>query len=154
MVVHKCVKCGSINLPFHPCPVCSAKELLDDQRIYQMKLFTKEDFEYTTVLSIHTANVANDKFNRWLYKQIRVYGSSSGTPWHNVSFQEKINISDTHQAYLVGIEEIKKCEHPKEKITWYRSQDIHAFGSLGSNIEYKCTCGARVRPSSFEEVTD
>ena len=56
---------------------------------------------------------------------------------------------DTHQALLINIEPIEKCEHPKEKVdlergtlSWTNERGIH----------YLCECGAKMKPKEFEEV--
>lgn len=64
-------------------------------------------------------------------------------------------IQQTHQARLVCIEEIKKCEHPRDQIRWDRTCDHTHFGpsEVAENyFRWKCTCGAEVRPKGFEEV--
>lgn len=51
----------------------------------------------------------------------------------------------THQALLIGIEPIEKCDHPAEKV---RRIDHKEYG----NAEYICDCSVKVKPNSFMEI--
>lgn len=67
----------------------------------------------------------------------------------------------THQAKLICIEEIKTCEHPKEKIKWIIDTE-EPDRSIGLKNEYhylysqyfECECGAKVEPVKWEEVKE
>lgn len=54
----------------------------------------------------------------------------------------------THKAILIAIQEIKKCEHPKDKI----KQLLCNPASQSRETFFECECGARVEPTEFREV--
>lgn len=70
-------------------------------------------------------------------------------PWHNISFQ-----GQTHKAFLINIEPIAVCTHTKEKVKaqvvegWDKTKNYSSI----SIENYICECGAKVKPSAFEEV--
>lgn len=93
------------------------------------------------------AGIANDKLKR---DGRVVYGSNNDRDWSFNKFE-----GDTHQALLICIEEIKKCDHPKEKIFARESgkpSRLTLSGmSVDSCIQYYCECGTRVEPAGFRE---
>jgi hypothetical protein len=112
-----------------------------------MKFFKPEDFEYNyaglkdwMVYAKRIADCANDKLER---EGKRVYSHESRPGWSGWYEDKSTLLEATYQAYVISIEPIKKCEHPKHKV------------SLTFSIEYDeiytCSCGARVQPSSFVE---
>lgn len=65
---------------------------------------------------------------------------------------------NSHKDFICGncfaefdlVEKKQKCKHPKEKIHL-----IHYCNhTTGSGSYYECECGAKVRPSEFEEIND
>lgn len=54
----------------------------------------------------------------------------------------------THQAILINIEEIKKCEHPKEKVSYQLDIRDNKF----MMPYHVCECGAKVYPIKFEVI--
>lgn len=111
--------------------------------------FRLEDFDVvppggTNILGHnHNAAVqANTKLKEWIEKSPVVFCESSSSkcfqPWHNVSFQ-----GCTHQARLIMITPLAKCEHPIEKVKELRFSDGYGFG---------CECGSRVKATRFESV--
>jgi len=55
--------------------------------------------------------------------------------------------SKTHKAILINIETIEKCKHEKVKAQYVTTDDLD-----NQVVFYKCECGAKVRPTSFEEI--
>lgn len=117
-----------------------------------MKLeFKPEDFELDkdrikeiNMNALWAAQCANAKLEKYIKEHGKIiygYSSRSGL----LVLDTNLGKADTHQAILINIEPIKKCEHTREKIgaTW-NDRDILP--------NYQCTCGAKVRPTSFEEV--
>lgn len=126
------------------------------------------DLEYEIVVK------ANQKLQEWIAKAPVVYGVNG------VFRAEDQHSAYTHQARLICIEEIKKCEHPKEKVkeitlyAWntfisdpldiYYTKSVTSSPSTGHKAVarcpqldetfYKCECGAKVEPLSFGEVKE
>lgn len=110
----------------------------------------------------HFSSVAQLIFDEWLAKQSVVKGSGHSEDGSFVWFERTVaNGFYTHQARLCCIEEIKKCEHPKEKVKfpyWNNMEPPTKTGTLTNTITVRwdvgiCECGAKVRPREFEEVT-
>lgn len=60
--------------------------------------------------------------------------------------------NSAYQALLIDIKEIKKCDHPSESIVWSR-------GDINSTyperiIEFRCDCGAKVKPTQFKALDE
>lgn len=131
--------------------------------------------EYKTVLSLgaeSAAKQAQELFDKWLSEQPVVYGGDIDSPyWTETNVTS--DIRPLRKARLVDIQEIKKCEHPKEKIKEIESTDIKDFLSPGVIIPgssflegkpvsfparykmiYKCECGAKVKPAKWEQCDD
>lgn len=71
--------------------------------------------------------------------------------------------SDTRKALLINIEPVEKCAHPESKISrasidWESLRIIKDKEAFVRAIQYycmndfRCECGARVKPKEFEEV--
>lgn len=73
-----------------------------------------------------------------------VYGTQVGKHWRT-----ELALVDVNQALLIAIEPIEKCEHPEEKLTVMASRDYRI--PVKHNLSFLCECGARVKPTKFEE---
>lgn len=105
-----------------------------------MKFFKPEDFELSYLLSLEDiVDLANAKLER---EGAYVYSPPLTYQEHGVWYGHE-SIYYTRKAFLINIEPIKKCLHPKEKVT-YMSAYIPRF--------HRCECGAKVQAVSFEEV--
>lgn len=110
-----------------------------------MKFFIPEDFSNHLKCSWpaeEMAKLCNEKLER---EGKVIYGIDE-KDWHIKepyikSTGEKLT---THKALLINIEAIEKCKHPIESIKANDPNIIHGF--ICSN------CGAKVKPTSFEEV--
>jgi hypothetical protein len=108
-----------------------------------VKFFVPEDFKGDLTATEKTSldNIcrsANAKLER---EGKVVYGHS---PLDSTFTVDQTNY-DSYKALLIGIEEIKRCEHPSEKVKLFSdSDDIFAA--------FHCECGARVQPKEFEVV--
>lgn len=123
-----------------------------------MKFFKPEDFDreflntatsVTTELIAHSlaCEIANTKLEREgkvvesvLMDDGSWYASTNGC------------MMKTHKALLINIEPIEACNHPKEKVrpdcTIYV---INGFTTGGEN-HFRCECGAKLKPLTFEEI--
>lgn len=117
-----------------------------------MKFFNPEDF----VLSAHpeiptdkwvqmtVASIANAKLER---EGKVVYKINNG---YQLSWNENpltsLGGEGSLKALLICIEPIEKCKHIKA------TAGIDFSFPHKTIIEYICECGARVKPSSFEEI--
>lgn len=120
-----------------------------------LNIFKMEDFneEYLTALAQNHSNYtatkniaerANEILNQYLEKNgVRVSGERFNSIWDlHEMIVGKPKLADTHQALLINIEEIKKCEH-KEAVyveshpnkTWFECRD----------------CGKALKPKGWEE---
>lgn len=119
--------------------------------------FKPEDFEYNAkdlgeegkYLRVgYAVNIAQRIFNNWLSEQPVVYGPHMGNKWDRNLVKDR----DAMQARLVCIEEVKKCEHPPNKI---KHLEARLHGNYTDKILYteffECECGAKVKPNSFSE---
>lgn len=89
-----------------------------------------------------------------VYGQMHSHDHGSFTT-HPNPCKEEWPLKHTHQALLISIEPIAKCEHPKGKIK-VASDCAPSSGKQGclprfSGEYYQCKCGARVEPESFKE---
>ena len=113
-----------------------------------MSFFKAEDFIFDNyeINLKKIADVANAKLEREgkvLYGTIPKI-SNGRSPEFDGPFQITDNDHVTHKALLINIEPIEKCKHEKEKIKEQRGLPFYP--------EFKCECGAKVKPTSFEEV--
>lgn len=53
---------------------------------------------------------------------------------------------ETHKALLIAIEPLERCSHPTEKVKVVINYSLNNY--------YKCECGAKVKPASFEVIND
>lgn len=102
------------------------------------------------------SSIANIKFEQYIHTHGKVvYGASLPESFNCVGMDwQESQYKRTHQAVLINIEEIKKCEHSKDKIMaivkegWDNKTKYYAKEVDG----YQCQCGARVEPVSFRSV--
>ena len=126
-----------------------------------MKLiFKPEDFEIgLSYLNYNESKIACIKaqsvFNKWLSEQKVVFGTLAFVGNDGQLTGEKFELVDkpyqTHKAILVCIEPIENCKHPWSKIKAEVPIE-KGFFKAKEFIVYQCECGAKVKPSSFEEV--
>lgn len=112
-----------------------------------MTFFKPEDFDiqqgkvYTTE-SHRSAEVANAKLER--EGKVVYFLNQPDMEWMTYSAHKKFLPSAKYKALLINIEPIEKCKHSIEK--------IRRICNPNDYTEYKCECGANVKPTSFEEV--
>ena len=122
------------------------------------KFFTPEDFRNEIMpngwISCNDATkCANAKLERegikaWIYK------SKIGEILNITSIEGYRSDLYADSALLINIEPIEKCKHPKEKVKLSQIFTIRNNTQHGGPMEeYKCECGARVQPASFEDDT-
>ncbi len=105
-----------------------------------MLKFNPEQFMGTTPQQIANAEKAQDIFDAWLGEHPYVYSNIS-RQW---SYGARI-AEDTHRAYLVGVEEMKPCQHRA-------MQNVH-YGTEGVQIRWKCaSCGRSLMPKTWEAL--
>jgi hypothetical protein len=100
--------------------------------------------------SAAVSHFANARFRSWLEENgKKVYLLDNGHPSKSILYKQYE--WHTHTAYLIGVEEIKKCEHPKEKVA-----PVLAVSSRcppGKEIIYwECECNAQVEPYGFRAI--
>jgi hypothetical protein len=107
-----------------------------------MKFFKPEDFAGSgydpEFFPEYATNVANAKLER---EGRVVYSKRHGNIWELGQHED-----DTVKALLINIEPIEKCTHPRDKVI---QEDLYS-GALTNR--FKCECGAKVKPKSFEVV--
>lgn len=104
--------------------------------------FPKEFF--ASHVNLHNAKeFAQKAFDKWLSEQPVVY---TCRPEHPQSLWNKIEDGMTHQARLVNIEPIKKCEHYPLVGGIFDRACVDA-------IKFICSsCGKQVKPKTWEEA--
>lgn len=120
--------------------------------------FKPEDFKDVRDPFIKTqvSHIANDK----LACEGKVVQGISGSIWgeidqidgegfKQIDFNRK---PSTHQALLINIKPIVKCEHPKERVALRSHVSAGDAGHKLLSSEHRCECGAKVQPTSFEEI--
>lgn len=122
-----------------------------------MKFFKAEDFyEVSGFWSREDlAKICNYKIER---EAKRVYLN----PKNSLNGQgdiELTNSGQSHQALLINIEPLEKCQHPKEKVNLVKQYLTRGLvlgekttECIGSG--YLCECGYRVEPNSFVEIKE
>ena len=122
------------------------------------KFFKPEDFEHPLFSDKYTLTI-NEAVNRANAKLEReskvVYGSNSrlwttdpqlpiDRPDLNIKYE-----GPSHKAFLINIELIEQCTHPKENV-----QSVWGKDGCGDPImHFECEiCSARVQPKGFEGV--
>lgn len=136
-----------------------------------MKFFKPEDFilpkenEFGklehSILSI--AQIANAKLERG---GIELFCESEFDRY-DWSGRKDVREKAKYKAFLINIEPINKCEHPKEKITEVRTgmEGGLIVGKIENGMPwpgktellygaryYQCECGVQVEPESFKEM--
>lgn len=116
-----------------------------------MGFFKPEDFEdsqgYKSYSSQVMAALANAKLER---EGDLIWTDTMGKDhlwWTNPENKTVKN----YKALLINIEPIEKCKHPMEKIKFNYIFD-NGYGKGPSDTHLICECGAKVKPTSFEEV--
>lgn len=111
-----------------------------------MNFFKPEDFDDIPINETWDTSIVANRANAKLEREgTIVYGilshtiDASNTKWDT----NKIEV-DTHKALLLNVEPIEKCKHDKNKL---------AFGGVhNAEFTFRCDCGAKVKPTAFEEV--
>lgn len=126
----------------------------------KLSVFRPEDFEiipgWTNIEACKDiARLANNRLNEWLKTEAKkVYGKVTppDEPWDTLRGFHTLRDerSDTHQAYLIGIEPIE-CSHPKEKVRG-QADYINSSKTIMGYFNYICDCGAKVQVKEFEEI--
>lgn len=119
-----------------------------------MKFFKPEDFpcqgigfEYEQT---RMAEAANDKLER---EGKVVYIRKGNGEYDSLGWTEHQNVVDNHKALLINIEPIERCKHPAEKVKLYNEDGTCIFETfMGILTQAKCECGAKVKPTQFEEI--
>lgn len=131
-----------------------------------MKFFIKDDFvnfgeEDWRDPCVIKPQVAADKANAKLESEGHcVYGKGDYRLFSfcgDKNLQFKDGSYPTHKALLICVEPIEKCTHPKEKVQEIIVTEGYEkkYGNMipvYKDESYKCECGAKVKPSSFEEI--
>lgn len=114
--------------------------------------FAPEDFKdlmFNAKGMYLAGKMAQEKLQEWLASALPVYTINSLHEMDSFTVR-KTPMTEGYKALLIKIEEIKKCDHPKEKIRSVMHQAHETFaGRLG--YFYQCECGQRVKPSAWEE---
>lgn len=125
--------------------------MVSDKLIFKQEHFIGLDSQHELFFSkrVFAAERAQQLFDAWLEKQPTVYGRPNDDGpdelmWYQGKPEINSPLGDTHSAKLVCIQELKKCEHPPEKVL--------AQENSSHIVEYECECGAKVKPSAYEVV--
>ncbi len=112
-----------------------------------MKFFKLEDFQSFYPFTNNIVDIANEKLER--VGKI-VYSNEAAFTWR---FS---NESKATKALLINIESIEKCTHPEKKVEIVITEGFQKqFGQklpVFQSEYYKCECGAKVKPTGFEEI--
>lgn len=121
--------------------------------------FDIADFRFQgkiTEQSLLVRDQAQAQLDKWLASAMTVYTVNSLFNMDSFTVH-KTPMDKGHKALLIKIEEIKKCEHPKEKvqvsvIEFFTKGPTIKMNGTGFANNYFCQCGARVEPTEFKEV--
>lgn len=108
------------------------------------------------------ANTKIERYGRKVWGVQNLIGNPNkdcpGPYWSSVGKLSDI-FKDSELAYealLINIEPIGKCEHPKDKVKLCSPNPfMRITGQLDpgdNNNTFYCECGAKLRPSTFEEI--
>ncbi len=94
------------------------------------------------------AEIAQAQLDKWLSNAQRVYGRGVDGIVDEFFWSDRLHSAkdwkqDTHQALLIKIEPIAKCEHPDEKI----KRICADYG-----YSYVCECGQKLEPTGWKAV--
>ena len=97
----------------------------------------------TPTISKVCAEIAQQVYDDWLKEQKVVY---TGNPEIEVNCWYNKNMgTTTHQAYLVDVHPIKKCEHS--------GTPEHVYDTSNADDYYQCSnCNVKVQPTGWTEV--
>lgn len=119
----------------------------------KVEFFKPEDFyqiDDNRGVTHQFAEIIADRANAKLEREcVRVYGHVPA-PGMPQGFSVKTEIPPTHTALLINIQPIEKCKHSKEVIKKVICVYEYNDGKEQELI-YKCQCGVKVKPKTFEE---
>lgn len=121
-----------------------------------MNFFKPEDFRYLNITNAtqrleSLQELASNIANTIIQREGKIVYFLEDDHWENGSWTVDTTYPPAKtKALLINIEPNEKCQHPKEKITITSvSREMY---NKDWDKSYECECGAKVKPTVFEEV--